>query len=115
MVLGFEPTSSWADAPHADGSRELFSSSPEQLREIAEANDRDVCRSDVMIVLSHESRGRETYAEARFALTLAIPVFWVGEPILTAFRGGVRRYVGLESALAGLTRFKTEFEVGGAP
>ena len=43
-------------------------------------NDRDVRDSDAVIAIVFERGGREMFAEARYAVTMGIPVFWVLPP-----------------------------------
>ena len=101
-ALDIEPTSRWAD--NATGPESFAGLSPEDLRGIAEANDRDLARANVVLVLSRHGAGAETYAEARYALTLGLPVVWVGRLTLSAWRAGVTRCDGVDEGIAAVAR-----------
>ncbi len=90
-LLGIEPSSSWAEAPSADGQPERLDLMPiEQVRAIAERNDHALATSDVVLVLPRDGAGREMYAEARLAIAIGLEVIWVGGPRpLSAYREGV--------------------------
>lgn len=98
--LGLEPTSHWAE--NAAGPENFASFTPMQLRAIAESNDTDVISSTAVLVLARAGAGGEMFAEARLALFLAKPVYWVGRRTLSSWREGVVRCEDLDDALARL-------------
>lgn len=91
------PTSRWAEDAH--GSEDFSKYSPERLKEFGRANDADLRGSDVLFLVDLAGVGRETYAEARFALLLGKPVVWLGRYSLSAWRDGVVRAEDLDHAL----------------
>lgn len=102
--IGFVPTSRWVDS--AAGPEDFARYLPAQLRAAAEANDRAIRGSDIVLVVSRDGAGGETYAEARFALTLGKPVVWCGRRILSAWRAGVVRVDDLDAAISALATMR---------
>ncbi|GAC1351817.1 MAG: hypothetical protein NVSMB1_08520 [Polyangiales bacterium] len=97
-ALRMSPTSSWAD--HAQGEEDFSKMSAKALRAIAKRNDDALSRAHAVIALPRAGVGREMFAEVRIALSLNIPVVWVGETLcLSAFRDGVKRVATLDDAL----------------
>lgn len=96
--LGVTPVSSWVD--RGDGQVErLDEMTGADLAEIIEENDAAVASADVIMVLS-SLEAKETFAEARYALSLGRLVLWVGEPRpLSAYRQGVVSLPHVETAL----------------
>jgi len=101
----FTPTSSWAD--EATGAEALDALSPAEVRRIAKANDEDLHRAHVLIVLAREGAGAEMFAEARLALEYETAVIWVGaRRPLSAYRAGVVRVDTAQQALAKVVEFE---------
>jgi nucleoside 2-deoxyribosyltransferase len=100
-TLGIAFTSMWAE--QANGAEDFSKFSPEKLKDIAEENDAHVRAADAVLVLSRETGGRETYAEARYALSQQKHVFWVGKLTLSAWRDGVTRCENIDDALHKMT------------
>lgn len=87
---GFTARSTWHAPPY--GPEDLPSMDADDVRAIADQNDRDLSGSDVVLVLL--DNGRETLCELRFATMLSIPVVAVatdGRFPLSAYRRGVTR------------------------
>lgn len=101
--IGLDPTSRWAE--HALGPENFDHFSPADLRLIAEANDRDVERSDVVLVIARAAAGGEMFAEARYALMLGKHLVWVGRRILSSWRHGVERVEDLDAAMVHLANW----------
>ena len=97
---GWEPTSTWAEI--ADAAEDFTLSTPSQLRKAAQANDADIMRSHVLLVIAREGAGGEMFAEARLALVHGIPVVWVGRFVLSAWRHGVTRCATVAEGLQAL-------------
>jgi hypothetical protein len=95
-ALGLVPVSSWIE--HANDPPEAVMA-PGELELRIEENDRAVASADVVVVLA-SLEAKETFAEARFALSLGRLVIWVGEPRpLSAYRSGVVQLGHIETAL----------------
>lgn len=91
-------TSEWAREAH--GPEDFSTMTPEKLRAVAEANDRDLREADVILVIDPDGKGRETYAELRLALEWGKPAVFFGKPNLSAWRKGVVRVTDIITALA---------------
>lgn len=108
-AVGIAPTSTWAEtAPDAPENLSRFSDA-EKLQ-ICDDNDRDIERADVLLLLAREDAGRECFAEARFALTLGMPVVWVGFRTSGAWRRGVCRAPSYDHALEMLERIARHWD-----
>lgn len=85
--FGIIPCSLWAEHALEHNDAEDFTKfSADELRIIAEANDADLMRADVVLVWSRETGGRETYAECARAQVAGKPVLWLGRRTLSAYR-----------------------------
>jgi hypothetical protein len=98
---GCKPTSQWAEDAKGAENLELPLG---DLRRLAMGNDDAIRESDRMLVLAREGAGGEMFSEVRYAITFAVPVYWVGRTILSAFRPGVARYADLADAIAAVTK-----------
>jgi hypothetical protein len=88
---GMQVTSQWAEEAVGKGEESLDTLSPVDVHRLAELNDRDIGRSDAMIVLARQGAGGEMFCEMRYALMLGLAVYWVGtRRILSTFRPAVR-------------------------
>lgn len=96
-ALGIEPTAQWVKG--ADGKENQAAFTDEQLRDFALGNDRDIMRSNAMLVIARPGVGGEQFAEVRYALMWGIQVYWVGRRILSAYREGVTICESVEDAL----------------
>ena len=105
---GLDVTSRWAEA--ARGLEPCLGEAA--MRDRAAANDRDVLRADAMLVLSRDGAGGEMFAEARLAIERGKPIFWVGRPILSAYRLGVVRCATVGEAIALIGRAIATSETG---
>lgn len=83
-ALGLAPTSKWAETDEDE-----FDMPQARLRELANENDRAIRMSDVVLVIARDGVGGEMFAEARYAISRLVPVYWVGRKILSAHRPGV--------------------------
>ena len=103
-AFGAESRSTWAEC--ADGPEQLEAMTPDEVRSVAAANDRDLLASFALVVLSRDGAGGEMFAEARLALEYGIPIVWVGKRRpLSAYREGVIRVDTIEDALDLVRRF----------
>jgi hypothetical protein len=75
-----------------------------ELQAHAEQNDADLRAADVILVIDHEGRGRETYGELRLALEWGKQAIYVGKPSLSAWRRGVVRAADVDEAIEQLVR-----------
>lgn len=100
VALGLAFTSTWAEA--ARGAEDFSALTPEGLRAAALENNRGIDDADAMLVLARDGAGGEMFAEARYALTLGIPVLWCGRRILSSWRDGVVICDDVDAALATL-------------
>jgi hypothetical protein len=96
-MIGCSPTSQWAS--QALGPEDFSLMTPDQIADIAHANDRDVLSSQMVLVVARAGAGGEMFAEARFASYHRIPIVWVGRLTLSAWRKGVTRCVDVVAAL----------------
>lgn len=96
--LNWEPVSHWAEL--AKGAEDF--SNPDVIQAALERNDSDLARSTCVLVLAKPNQGGEMFAEAGEAIRTGKKVFWVGRPILSAFRPGVRRFADVERAVAAM-------------
>ncbi len=101
LALGIAPSSSWATAARGDESFD-----EDVKRRAIVQNDNDVASSDAMLVLARDGAGGEMFCEARYALVLGQPIYWVGRRILSAWRDGVTRCADLDEALVVLAARK---------
>lgn len=97
VALGATYTSTWAES--AVGEEDFSKFTPTQLARIADSNDEDVRRSDIVLVMARHGAGGESFCEARLAIDLGRRVLWVGRRILSAWRPGVIRCEDLDEAL----------------
>jgi hypothetical protein len=95
---GMRPTSSWAE--EATGPEDFSTMSPIKLRGILDANTRDIHDSDVILVVDHEGKGRETYAELERALNWGLSAVFVGKPALSTWHKAVLQAQDIETAIA---------------
>lgn len=109
-AIGAVLTSRWLD--HATGPEDFARFLPIELRAIAEANDADLRRADVALLIDPDKRGRETYSEVRLAIEWGKPVVWAGPPTLSAWRRGVVRVADLDAAILTLSRMQEAFADG---
>lgn len=96
-TAGAVPTSSWASGAH--DTEDFASYTVPELQAFAAKNDRDLRTSDAVIVLARVGAGGEMFAEARMAILLGIPVYWVGRRTLSAWRAGVVRCENVDEAI----------------
>ncbi len=117
-TMRVEATSSWAYAAAAQrGNEDLHTRSEDEIRIIADANDRAVLASDVVLSIVVPGKGREQYAECALARVHGIPVLWHGEPSafpLSAYRDGSQRFVRLDDALERIAAIAAEKMRGAA-
>jgi hypothetical protein len=97
--IGACPVSSWTNA--ADGSAEdLYAISDEDKLAACNANDRDLHRAAVVLLVTAHGVGSASFGEARYALALRKPVVWVGPRFnVDAWRPGVTRVTDLDEAM----------------
>lgn len=101
---GFVPSSRWATK--ATVPEDFSRMTANEIRAVAEDNDRDVGFSDAMLVVAREGAGGEMFAEARFASFLDIPIVWTGRLTLSAWRHGVLRCESVEHCVAELVAIR---------
>jgi hypothetical protein len=113
-----EATSTWAYVAAAQrGNEDLHLRTEEEIRVIAEANDRAVLASDVVLSIVVPGKGREQYAECALARLNGIPVLWHGESSafpLSAYRVGAERFVSLDDAFDRIAAMATSRLLGAA-
>jgi hypothetical protein len=102
---GFEPTSSWAELPEADGTVEMLT--PHSARKALAINTKAIGDSHAMLFICRKGLGGEAFVEFALARSQAIPVFWVGpRVILSTFSPGVTLCDSLPDAIAALEVMK---------
>jgi hypothetical protein len=99
---GLTPVSTWAE--RANGPEDFSMFTVEEIQGHAAHNDADLRAADVVLVIDHEGRGRETYGELRLALEWGKPAIYVGKPSLSAWRPGVVRAADVDEAIEQLVR-----------
>lgn len=110
LAWGLGHTSRWAEAASKGVEGYLGDSI---MRELAEANDRDILRADAFLILAREGVGGEAFAELRYALEHGKPAFYVGErKILSAYRSGVVRCDAIADAIGLIARAFPKSEGG---
>jgi hypothetical protein len=112
--LGIAFTSMWAE--EANGAEDFSKFTPKKFQLIAEENDHHIDAADAILVLSRESGGAETYAEARYAISKEKLVFWVGRLTLSAWRKGVIRCESVDDALKKMGEYTlTAYDISELP
>jgi hypothetical protein len=97
VAAGMRVTSSWGET--ALGPEDWSRFSAEELERAIARNDADVIAADVVFLHDPTSEGRETYAEARFALAIGKPVVWHGPRGLSRWRKNVIRVDDTDAGL----------------
>lgn len=93
--FGAVATSSWAmvGGDHPESLTDAIAA------EALATNDADIMRSHIMLVLGDPCSG-ETFAEARWAQTLGMPIVWTGRRVLSSYRPGVTYLESVDSCVA---------------